>query len=473
MAKRKIPCNYCKGEVLATQNGKSTSSQALFPRMQNFLSAIGDVMSSLAGGPKSVSRKEALGGKCEACGGSGQIEDPTDTSEADKRVSDYFKSNAQKITELEQKLENSPGGSMLERIAGAKVTIVGRTLNTAPSVTVHKGKARPPTQNKLGKATPVTTSTADESNVVTGNNVPANTGGGLYYIQCGNKFKLTAGAQGIELTSHGPINIDGSQIRFSGAEVTLGSKSGPTLIEGDHLQINGKSIALTPSGKAGEVVIQGSASCSGNLRAGGAYVENMYCASMTMPSSQTSSKVAAGTTDYITGPAKWGGMTGDYGKLATQNLIKWATDSTTDINLAGSMGPINPRNMLKTADNIASLIKSLIPLELTFTGYIPPGLCVVVGSGGVSTNPAPVPIFNFPHTHGLPDSPHTHDMTVPAINCDGFQNADAVRQAAVAANINSPIPATATQEGNPIQNIIGALGTARATGTALVQDLFA
>jgi hypothetical protein len=397
-----------------------------------------------------------------------QVEDPTDTKDADKRVAEYFKANANKITRLEQELGNSPGGSMLERIAGAKVTIVGRTLNTAPSVTVHKGKAKPPTKSVVGKGTPVTTGSKEGTNVITGNNVPANTGGGLYYIQCGNKFKLTAGAQGIELTSHGPINIDGSQIRFSGAEVTLGSKSGPILIEGDHTQINGKSIALTPSGKDGEVVIQGSASCSGNLKAGGAYVENMYCASLTMPSSQSSSKVAAGTTDFITGPAKWGGMTQDYGRLATQNLIKWATDSTTDVNLAGSMGPINPRNMLKMSDNMTSLIKSMIPLELTFTGYIPPGLCVVVGSGGVSTNPAPVPIFNFPHTHGLPDSPHTHDMTVPAINCDGIQNADAARQAAIGAGINNKIPATATQEGNLLTNAAGALGKLASATQSLV-----
>jgi hypothetical protein len=446
---RKIPCNYCKGQVLATQNGRGTSSQALFPRLQNFLTSIGDLMSALLGGQKTISRKEAIGGKCKTCGGSGFIEDVTDTSKQDQAAAQYLQGKAEKILELEKNLGNSPGGSMLERIAGAKVTIVGRTLNNAQSITVHKGKAAHPTSQVVVKGTPTTVGPekGKGTNVITGNNVPANTGGGFYYIQCGNKFKLTTGAQGIEMTSHGPISIDGSQVRLTGAEVTLGGNSGPTIIEGDHLQLNGQSIALTPSGEAGEVVIQGSASCSGNFKAGGAYIENLYASSLTLPSTQISTKTAAGTTDLVSGPAKWGGTAAKAPVLAVQNLIKWITDSTTDINLAGTMSPINPRSIMKNNDNMTNLIYSIIPIELTQTG-------IAIGTGNLGY-PVISQVYNYPHTHALPDSPHTHDVTVPAISHDGNSNTDVVRQKFASAGGNTRIPASPTESGNPLTKMVG------------------
>lgn len=480
MAKRKIPCNYCKGQVLATQNGRATSSMALFPRLQNFLISIGDLISAILGGQKSISRLEAIGGKCKTCGGSGSIDDPTDTSAEDKAASDFLESKADRILELEKKLGNSPGGSMLERIAGAKVTIVGRTLNNAKSVTVHQGKAAHPTSNVVGKGTPTTVGPekGKGTNVVTNNNPPANTGGGIYYIQCGNKFKLTTGAQGIEMTSHGPISIDGSQIRLTGAEVTVGGKSGPTIIEGDHLQINGQSIAMSPSGPAGEVVIQGSASCSGNFRAGGMYVENLYTSSITCPETQTSTKVSAGTTDLISGPAKWTSITGSFPRLAVQNLVKWVLDSTTDINLAGTMAPINPRSILKTSDNFMNLINSVLPIELVPTGVILPGMCLVIGIGNlgspvISVNPFPVPIYNFPHTHPLPDSPHTHEVSVPAISHAGNSTADVVRQKFVSSGGNTRIPASPTESGNPLVKFVGGvIGAARGVMSAAQSLIF-
>jgi hypothetical protein len=456
MAKRKIPCPYCKGEVLATQNGRGTSSQALFPRLQNFLTSIGDLISALTGGQKTVSRKDALKGKCKTCGGSGQIEDATDTKDSDKAAADYLASVADKIEELNLKRGNSPGGNMLERISGVKVTLVGTTLNNAPSVTTHKGKGANPTSQEVKEKAagiPQGPEKGKGTNVITGNNVPSN-GGGLYYIQCGNKFKLTAGAQGIEIGSHGPISIDGSQVRLTGAEVTVGGSGGPTVIEGDHLQVNGKSIALTPSGQAGEVVIQGSASCSGNLKAGGGYIENMYCASLTMPSSQSSSKVAAGTTDYITGPAKWSGMSVGFTKLAVQNLIKWFQDSTTDINLAGSMSPINPRSILKNNNNMSNLIYAIQSIETT-----PTGICITAAGPGL--------VYNFPHAHALPDSPHTHDMTLPAISHDGNSTAEVVRQKFEAAGGNTKVPCGPTESGNPLVKLIsGVVGAAKAVGGA-------
>jgi hypothetical protein len=463
MAKRKIPCPYCKGQVLSTSNGRATSSQTLFPRLQNLLTAISDLLSVITGGQQTISRKDAIGGKCKTCGGSGKIEDPTDTKDADKAAAQYLDGVKDKILAAEKRRGMSPGGNMLERIAGDRVTIIGQTLNNAKSVTVHKGKGAPPVGNVTGMGdktgTPTTVGPEKDKgpNVITGNNVPSN-GGGMYYIQCGNKFKLTAGAQGIELGSHGPISIDGTQVRISGAEVTVGGSSGPTVIEGDHMQLNGKSIALTPSGSQGEVVIQGSASCSGNLKAGGGYVENMYCASLTMPSQQSSSKVSSGGSDFIGGPAKWGGMNTALPVLATQNLIKWLMDSTTDINLAGGVSPINPRGIIKNNDNLTSLLYSMYPMELVQTGW------AIISYGSSS---GMHPIYNFPHSHAEPDQPHSHDMTVPAISHEGNSTADVVRKKFNANGGNSKLPAGPTENGNPLIKFVASVGGAlKALGAA-------
>jgi hypothetical protein len=461
---RKIPCPYCdeKVEVLAEQNGRAVSSTTLFPRMQNILIAVTDLLAVFTGGAKRVTKKKALDDKCKACGGSGQIEDVTDTSEQDKAAAAYLEGKSQRILELERKLGNSTGGNKVERIAGACAIIVGRTMNNAKSYTVHEGKGAAPASGYVGKegrASVRQGAPAAEgkgSNVVTNNNVPANTGGGVMYIQCGNKFKLATGAQGIEINSHGPISINGGMMQFSGAEVSIGSKVGTTLIEGDDLQLKGKRVSLTPSGEEGFINIDGSIATSGNLQAGAGYVDNLYFSNATCPEKQETTKISS-QTDYQTGPAIWGGTSG--GKLpvvATQNMVKWILDSATDVTLAGAMNPFNPRSILKNADNITSMLYSMLPLEAR-----PTGVCVIVAGTPTSIGGIGL-IFNFPHEHAMPDEAHSHNVTVPAINYKG-QTAESVRAEFAAAGGNSRIPAGAAGA----QGDIFAKGAAAAVAAAV------
>lgn len=449
---KKVPCPYCKDkEVLSEQNGRATTNTAIFPRMQNVMGVISDVVTSFSGGPKTVSAKEALNG-CKACGDSGEIEDVTDTSENDQKAADYLESKSERILELETKLGNSPGGNKVSRVAGAKIEIIGRTLNTAKSYTKHTGKASYRSGGEVhekGRASVPNGPEKDKgTNVITGNNPPANTGGGLYYIMCSNKFKLVAGAQGIEISSNGPISIDGGQMRFTGAEVTIGGSQGPTVIEGDHLQLNGKSISLTPTGASGAVSVDGSIATTGNFQAGGAYIDNLYFSNAVCPEKQDISKISS-QTDLITGPAKWGYSAAIY---ALQNTIKWIKDSTTDVTLSQTMSPLNPRSMMKTADNITNLTYTIIPQELTITGY-----CLVDGT--------PRPVFNLPHTHQLPDTPHSHAYTVPAITYKG-RTAESVRAEADAAGINSRVPASAGgPAGDPTTIATAALALVGSAGT--------
>jgi hypothetical protein len=445
---RKVPCPYCKGEVLSEQNGRTSSSATLFPRMQNVLIAISDAISAILGGAKTVSRRDALGGKCRTCQDTGFIEDVTDTSKQDKAAADYLAGKADRILELETKLGNSPGGNMISRVAGAKIEIVGRTLNTAKSYTIHEGKAAYRAKGKVTEkgrgGLPEGPEKGKGGNVITGNNPPANTGGGLYYIQCGNKYKLVAGAQGIEFTTNGPITFDGGITRLTGAEVTVGSGKGSVVVQGDNLNlIANNSVNLHPQGPDGFVNIGSSVSITGNIQSGGAYIDNLYFSNATCPEKQETSKISS-QTDIIGGPAQWSYNTG---VLAAKNLIKWAQDSVADITLAGAMNPLNPRSMLKMKDNIVNSIYGGLPVE-----PVPTGICFVltgIGAGGVGL------IYNFPHTHTMPDEAHSHNYSVPAMTYKGH-TAESVRSEANAAGINSRIPAAAAGgAGDYLTKIVG------------------
>jgi hypothetical protein len=443
-AKRKVECPYCKGEVLSEKNGRTSSSMTLFPRLQNVLFALIDLINVFLGGAIKVSKQDALGGECRTCGNSKEIEDATDTASQDAAAANYLKGKAGRILALERKLGNSPGGNMLTRVAGAKIEIVGRTFNSAQSYTVHKGKginqARAVVKEKGRGGVQEGPEKDKGPNVVTGNNVPSNTGGGLYYIQCANKFKLAAGAQG----------IDGGIVRFTGAEVAIGSSVGTTLVEGDHLQFTSKkSISMTPEGE-GFVNINGSFSASGNLQAGGGYIDNLYAANMTMPERQETTKIASGTTDILTGPAVWGGPVIPTLQVdAVKNFLKWVLDSSTDMVLAGAMNPLNPRAILKIKDNATSILYSQLPLELK-----PTGVATILYGTSIGIHP----IINFPHEHSVPDSVHSHNMTVPAINHKGH-TAESVRAEADGAGINSKVPAAHGGGGaDIITKILGGVG---------------
>lgn len=442
---RKIPCPYCKGQVLSEQNGRVTSSVSAFPRMQNLLNAISDFLSSILGGPKTVSRKEAMGGKCETCGDTGFIEDATDTSEQDQAAANYLRSKADRILELERKLGNSPGGNMVTRVAGVKIDIIGRTLNNADAITVHEGKAAYRSQNKVtaqGRALPVGPKKGEGGNVVTSNNPPGNTGGGLYFIQCGNKFKVEAGAQGIELHTKGVINIDGGMVRFTGAEVSVGSGVGPLSLCGDNLILQSSNAINVHPGK-GSLNIDGSADISAGISAGSGYVDNLYFSNATCPEKQETTKISA-QTDGIGGPAVYGGMIPKLQPRTVANAAKWAKDSILDAVFAKTMSPVNPRSMLKNADNVTNMIYSKLPQEVAPTGWV----------YGVMPGPGVLPLFNFPHSHAQPDGVHSHNVSMPGIAFKGH-TAESVRgEYAAAGGNNTKVPAAAAgAKGDPYSKI--------------------
>lgn len=463
MAKRKIPCPYCSGEVLSEQNGRTTSSASLFPKVQNILVSLSDLFSSITGNTKTVSRKEATGGKCEACNNTGYIIDASDTTDAAKAAAEVLKSNEDRIEKNLAKLGNSPGGSRLTRIAGADVLIIGHELNTAESVAVVQNVAGPggPTvgKSKSGEGKGGLPGGIKGYNHVQGLNPPANSGGGHYVIQCGNKFNLIAGAQGASIDTYGQLNLHGKAgVQITGAEVTVGTSIGQTAIGGNHINIQGDNISVSPSGKTGHVTVNGSVQATGNVQSGGAYFDNVYFAKATCPVKQVSTTASA--AGIKTGPPSWGGVNSSALRAATIDLQKFILERTADFNLFKAAGPVTPRFYFDLVDRMFNLTYSMIPIEPKITGIILPGTCYVVGSLGAATNPFPIPIFNFPHTHSLHDSVHTHDVKVPAIDYEKHTSASSVRTAFEAAGGNTGIPAAGSTGDNSFGAIAKAAGAA-------------
>jgi len=457
MSKRKIPCKFCQGEVLSEQNGRTSSSQALFPRMQNLLVAISDLLAIVTGGPKTVPKKDAIGGKCEACGDTGELEDYTDTTEEDKAAADILSSNQETILQNEIKRGNGLGGNTLHRTAGNRFDMVGLTFNNAQSYTLHENKAVVAGAGEVHQEGRAAVTVGVKTNGITSNNVPSN-GGGDYRILAANRFEVGAGAQGIWINTPGPVTMAGSIVRLAGAEVSVGSREGPLLLQGKHTQIGGDTITMTPQGEKGHVHIQGTVSATGNVQAGGAYFDNLFFATATCPSKQEPTKVSS-QTDLLAGPALWGyAASGPQGsgrltKVSLENFLKWIVDSTTDINLSKTLGALNPRNALKNSDNGIALFYSILPIESKITG-----ICVGLFGAGI--------VYNYPHSHPLPDTPHTHDVTVPAINHEGNSSADLVREKYKAGGGNTRIPVSSEGgAGNIFNKLLAAIG-------AVIQSIF-
>jgi len=141
--KKQVKCRYCDGEVLSEQNGRATRSASLWPKFQNICFAVTEIFEAISGNTKTIPRKQAIGGKCEACDNKGSYDDPSDSSDADQAAAEILKANEKKLQENLAKLGSSPGGSRLTRVAGADVLLVGHELNTADSVGVKQNVPGP------------------------------------------------------------------------------------------------------------------------------------------------------------------------------------------------------------------------------------------------------------------------------------------------------------------------------------------
>jgi hypothetical protein len=455
-----LPCPTCNGgkkKAIRNKAGKKyINLAAKFSKwptpIYSVISGIQDELNGLIN--VAAVNTQFTGGKCPTCKGKNTVPDPSaKANEATKKGVDYLDAHKQQIQDLEARAGGKGGcGNRYTIVATNDVLQVGLGVNKTASYKVDNTGTAP---SALDTGAPTTTVFRKDAKYVSGNNLPA-PGCGHYVIQCYNKFTCFTGAHGIELVTHGPVNIAGGMTKITGAEVSVGSGVGPVTIAGDHLQLNGKSVAVNVSGPDSHFHVQGTMSATGNMViGGGAHVDgDLSFTSATAPSKEVRTEFSS-QIDNNSFKAVWGGLSVKAISDQISNLqrfTKWAAGDPSLI-IASKAG------IQAVSDHMKHLAYLSQPYESSPTGWILPGQCIVVGAYGTSTNTTLIPVYIQPHHHNIPDMKHVHQMTVPNINL--MDRADDVRKNASSKSFPMPAAAaTSTNHSIILQSITSAITTA-------------
>ena len=467
MPQREVKCPYCTGKILAKTGGRVFATIEGFLQRSFSIRIPTSIISYLKENTP-ITTKSALKGKCAACNGKGTIKDPSDDSEKHQKVKDNFEKNSKEI-EKNEALLAPPCGNRYTIIQGSDLLEVGIGMNDTPSYRVEKDKGVRNSglidpsaikANKAGPQFPV----GGKANHVQGLNVPASPGG-HYVIKCSNKFSLLVGAQGIDITTGGPVNIHGGITQIIGPEVTVGSKTGRLVLEGDVVNINGRSVEVTPND--GHLFVKGTISNTGNLMVGGhVHAESISFTKAECSGRNETTKISA-PADLMTGPAFWGGTAMEALPNVLRDLVQNASQNAAEPKFAQQL--ITPRGSLSISEKMTNLAYCALPTELRFTGYIMPGMCVVTNGTITCTNPSPIPVFNFPHTHALPDLRHTHEVRVPDLDCTA-DTAQEVRGKQAGVSGPAPLHKQSTSTLGVIMGLFGGIGSAFAAARSSTQN---
>jgi hypothetical protein len=443
---RELPCPHCTGEILVTKVSKTLGYVGgILQRAFSIKIPTGVIQYLQDNSP--VSKSSVLKTPCKACNGKKTIKDPSDQSAKEKQVAANHAASAPDITKLEKKLGSTTGGSgnRYTVIAGHELLEVGLGMNDAPSYNVIKGgKTRhkrlvPHASIDLKKGAPMFSEGAPANHVQGINSVASP--GGHYMIKCSNKFSVVTGTQGVDITSGGPVNITGGITTITGPEITIGTQTGTLTLEGEFIQLNGKSIEVAPSD--GDLHVKGTISNTGNIRVGGhTHSQSISFVHGSCVGTKRSTDEAA-PSELYTGPAFWGGAGVEGIVSSVKDIIGFAIANASDpVGIQGMMGPRFSQGMSDKAFNISYSARPWETLPQG-TGYILPGTRVLLNltstsfsnfsgpaneagsvSGGaasfggqmLATVAAPIILNNFPHNHALPDLKHSHSIRLPDID---------------------------------------------------------
>lgn len=469
--KRKVPCPYCTGEKFENnfetptepKNGQLPFSPGGF---QTFALKLFDKSKIKASGRKKRN-KQLFDKGCPTCKGTGFIEDKTDRSDQIKAAVAEAQAAASEIAELEAQI-GSTGGNQHVMVVGDAMLEVGLGYNDSPSYTVVEDGS---VGTGVSMESQAPMNVGQPVNAVVGTN-PLSTPGGHYVIKCSNKFTVRAGAQGIELSTEGPLVIKAGQTQFIAPEVTIGSSVGQVAIEGQSLVINGGKTCEINAGDAGagQITMGGTVNCKANLIAqGGAHIEgDVSCTSMTMPGVYERSEHASQDQQTSGAPA-WGQQCASQGLKDFLRVHQMRTQDPSGLELS-------PRGRQDNAADQKNLQKKSLPIEQAVTGYIIPGTqvqlqgafpfqpgsstttitCQVVGPG------RGVELRNLPHHHELGDQVHAHENFVPNINkvksTKEMRQAAKIKQAPVPSMANLATVASTGESGSFAQKAKGLLG---------------
>lgn len=443
-----VLCNVCQNQITQPGNAlvKPWSAIAI---LQAPLFYVINVVKSVAGVKKSTAT-------CDACLKKGSVMAP-DEPKLFQQITEKLQANSQRIQDLESRL--GKGGDKIVLTTGDVLYHCGTTMNKIPgAVIVPKAGTATGGAESPGESGPGSSGHPRGNNVsVTQGLNPVATPGGQFKIFCTNKFVVKTGALGMDFNTFGKLSMHaGGGIHISGPELTLGSST-RLVLEGEAININAKSIKLTPSTDGG-VSIGGSLLVPSNLIVGG----QMHAENLSMVNAHCVAKntltTSGAPTDNVTGPAKW---------YSTQywpnNTIVVVTDLLTTI-LEYITEPRKILNLLtrgafKLNDKIQNIAYSILPQEIK-----PTGICIL-------TSTTQGFIFNYPHNHSVHDGEHSHASRVPNINL--YDTDDGVRAAAAGTGGNAPLGGTMLQTILADQNIISkAIGSVWALFLVIKKLLF-
>lgn len=420
---RSTQCPFCTGEFLAKTQGKAIQSISGFLQ-RSFNIRIPSPLISFLQNQSPIGKKSLFKGGCPACKGKGSLPDPSDDSSKYDQVKQLAESKSKELLELENQLAPACG-NRYTIIQGNDLLEVGLGMNSSPSYRIDKEKSVrnkgliDPSKIDTEKGGPQIPEGAP-CNHVQGLN-PMATPGGSYTIKCSNKFSVVTGAQGIDLTTGGPLTISGGITRITAPELTIGTSSGRLTLEGEVVNINGKSVEISPSD--GHLFVKGTMSTTGNIMVGGhCHAESISLTKLECTGRNDLTKPAS-PSDLNTGPAFWGGVGVEGIKAVVKDMMGYTTSKSTNPVEAQQM--VSQKFMDGLRDKVLNLSYNMRPWEQKETGYILPGTKVNmqgttpcnyggIASGVVScTVIQPIPINNFPHSHALPDLSHCHEVRVP------------------------------------------------------------
>ena len=421
---RQIQCPNCTGKVLTKKSGKPFASINAFLQ-RAFSIRIPDLkIIEWLKERQPVEKLTISKGDCGYCGGKQTIDDPTDDTAKWEAVKANFDGRKEEIEAEEAKLA-PPCGNRYTIIQGSDLLEVGLGMNDTPSYRteaekdIANGRLIDPGEGDMKKGGPQVPKGAKRT-LVTGTNPPASPGG-HYVIKCSNRFSVLVGAQGIDITTGGPITINGGITQITGPQVTVGTSKGRLVLEGETLNMNAKSIEATTS--EGAFFIKGTLNTTGNAVIGGhAHAESASIVNLETTGKNEPSKIGSPGNIYG-GPAFWGGPAVEGITAALKSLVSYTLLNTTNPEHAKIIA--SPRFLTGLEDELKNILYVSRPEELVQTGW-----AVVAG--------VKCPVYNFPHIHAMPDQMHVHETRVPDIKCDA-DDAESLRKQNAGCTSNAPL----------------------------------
>ena len=281
---------------------------------------------------------------------------------------------------------------------------------------------------------------------------------GDFLLDCANSAKIVTGAKGFSVDTKGSIVLASNGLmNITAAQLSLGSKQGRVLVEGEHIVLAGKSVEAVPSD--GQFVVSGTLGATGNVVVGGlTHSEGLSFVHGTCTGRNEKVK-GASHSDLTTGPAFWGSPINVEGtQAALSDLSMYVQLLASDPVRSVMSGGLRSVNTLM--DKIMNLVYVSLPSELSKSGgLVQTGFCII--------NNAPVPIYNFPHVHAIPEGFHDHTVRVPNMDYSA-DTAEDVRAKAGAAHLPAPVHRQSAATHGFVTKLFSSVGN---TVLSLVQSL--